>query len=198
MFPLAARRAIALLSLCLLVAVPLLGAEVVFEEDRMPGRVKKLLGSYAERVQIWAFVQRVVDAVRDQNAAPVPADEVRQIDAEWRAGNPPGRLDGELATNDCAAALRSMMAANPGYADVLVVDREGVLVCTIGIAPGYSLADDPVFVGAFNGGEGSLFVGARREEPDLEVEAVRIGVPVRDQGTTVGVLIATRFLTAER
>ncbi len=180
---------------CLVAAPPPLAAqEVVFENPRQPGRMKKQLRGYAETIKVWGLVQRVVSQVQSQNEAPPSRQEIDTIDSAWRRGEPPADLVQQLVTNDCAQALQALLSTQPGFSKAFAMDRQGTVVCMTLDAGGYSMADESLFTGAFDGGQGALFVTRPHRDPMLEIDVLEISVPVVDQGEPIGVLSVVRIL----
>ncbi|HVS01206.1 MAG TPA: hypothetical protein VMT16_00405 [Thermoanaerobaculia bacterium] len=172
--------------------------EVVFGDPGLPAKQKALLVRYARTVRTWAMVQRVVQAVREQNARQLAPERIEELERSWAAGQPPQDLLVELASNPCAQALQTLIAANPGYSEAQVAGDRGVVVCMSGRADGYWQGDDPEWVGAFADGHGAIYIGALRKEPVSGARFVPIAVPVLDGGRAIGVLTVFRlFGTAE-
>ncbi|MBZ0111126.1 MAG: PDC sensor domain-containing protein [Thermoanaerobaculia bacterium] len=195
-----ARRLVALLCLAggvMMTAATLDAQEVLFEDSRQSGRKKKHLEAYAQRVQIWGMVQRIVGDVRAQNETPVPDEEVQATDRSWRTGEPPAELVQHLTTNECAQALQSVLSSSPGYASAYVTDRTGTLVCMSSRADGYSMAREAPFLRSYAGGSGAIFIAKPHQDPFLGIDVLEISVPVRDRTEVIGVLTAVRLVDQE-
>jgi hypothetical protein len=198
---LSARRLVALL--CLASAVVCTGApiraqEVLFEDARQSGRKKKHLEAYAQKVQIWGMVQRIVGDVREQNENPKPAEEIRATDRSWRAGEPPADLVQHLSTNDCAQALQSVLSSSRGYASAYVTDQGGTLVCMTSRTDGYSMAREASFLRSYADGAGATFISKPHPDSLLGIDVFEISVPVRDRTEVIGVLTAVRLVDQEQ
>ena len=168
---------------------------VVFEDGDLPARTKSQLARYGEGVRTWAMVQRVVEAVAEQNADPPSEERVREDQERWLAGEPRGRLVNQLEANDCSEALDALMTANPGYSLAFVTDRRGVVVCMSDPPPGYvfdglALWRSVVLEGA------SAFVGAPEHDTTSGLERIWISVPVQQGGEVIGALTVGKLLAA--
>ena len=173
---------------------PLASQEVVFENPRQSGRTKKLLRGYVEKVQVWGSLQTIVDGVKSQNENPPEPSEVRRQDRSWRSGSPPPGLMTSLATNICGKDLQALLSARSGYAAAFVMDSSGTVVCLASEIDGYSMANEPFFLGSFNDGNGVSFVGRKHRHRVLDFQVIEISVPVIDGTETIGVLTAVRLL----
>jgi hypothetical protein len=194
------RRLVALLCLAGavgLTSAPLVAQEILFEDAKQSGRKKKQQQAFAQRVQIWGMVQRVVADVREQNENPVPTEEVRNIDRAWRTGEASAELVQQLATNECAQALQSVLSSSPGYASAYVTDKTGTLVCMTSKPEGYSMARETHFLRSYASGGGATFISKIYEDPLLGVDVLEISVPVRDRTEVIGVLTSVRLLDQE-
>lgn len=164
---------------------------VVFAEG-VPARQKELLGRYAETVARWAMVQRVVAAVAAQSAQPRSREAIAEVDRAWRAGEDPEGLVASLSTNDCAVALQTLLGANPGYVEAFATDQYGAVACMSQRTGAFYHGDEERWRRAYNDGAGGVFVAAAAHDQTIGSEVVRISVPVRAAGRTVGVLTVAR------
>src|ERR1044071_7222554 len=65
------------------------GAGVQFEDPAIAPGDREVLARAAQQVGRWAMIQRVVQAVKAQEAAPRAMERVRAIDAAWQRGEDP-------------------------------------------------------------------------------------------------------------
>jgi hypothetical protein len=168
---------------------------VQFEDPSLPAGEKDLLAHYAQTVSRWAMVQRVVQAVRSQEAQPLPIERVQQIDAAWQRGEDPEGLASGLAKSDCSQALQALMAANAGYAEAFVADDRGALVCMSQRTSDYWQGDEPKWSRSYADGAGAVFVSKPDHDNSTGLDLVHISVPVRAAGKVIGVLIVGRIVT---
>lgn len=169
------------------------GSEVRFEAPAPAARERAILVSYAETVRIWAMVQRVAEAVIEQNSRQVPLERVQEIAGAWAEGREPEELTRELATNECARALQSVLAANTASITAFAVDGQGALVCMTSRVSSYWLWQDPRWYAAFDDGRGALFVSKEVEDEATEATVRFVSAPVVREGRAVGVLVVGRL-----
>jgi hypothetical protein len=167
---------------------------VEFGDPGLPAAEKELLARSAQQVARWAMVQRVVQAVRSQQAAQLPAERLQSIDAAWQRGEDPDGLASRLGKNDCAQALQTMLGATPGYVDAYVADDRGALVCMSQRTRRYLLQGEPEWSRAFAGGTGAIFVSGRVREEGTGLDLAHIAVPIRAAGKVIGVLVVGRII----
>jgi hypothetical protein len=170
---------------------------LLFADGELPTRQREQLARQAEAVSRWAMVQRVVAAVRAQNAAPLTSERIAELDAAWQRGENPDGLATRLAANDCAIALQSAITANPGFAEAFVTDELGALVCMTTRTSDYAQADEETWQRAYAGGAGALFVDAARHDESVGSTVYPIAVPVRWAGRAIGVLVVSRLVAGE-
>jgi hypothetical protein len=167
---------------------------VDFENPSLPPREKELLTRYAQQVSRWAMIQRVVQAVAAQDQTPRSDEKIREIDAAWQKGGDPEGLATALQQNDCAQALQALINSNPGWAEAMVTDRKGALVCASQRTSDYWQGDEPKFSRAWAEGAGALFVSSAAKDSSTGLEMVHIAVPVRVAGKPAGVLIIGKLM----
>jgi hypothetical protein len=141
----------------------------------------------------WAMVQRVVQAVKARQQTPLPADRVQAIDQAWQRGENPQGLATALAKNECAQALQTLLAANLGYAEALVTDEQGALVCMTQRGSDFWQGDEETWSRAWAGGSGAVFVSTSAPDPSTGLDVIHIAVPIKSAGRVIGVLIVARI-----
>jgi hypothetical protein len=180
--------------LALPLALPAQVPETQFEDSSLPARTREALSRYAQTVRTWAMVQRIAEAVVAQNGREVPIERVEEIDRAWAAEEEPSGLAQELATNECARALQSLVSANPGYVVAFVADAQGALVCMTSRPPSYWQWRDPRFFRAFDEGRGAVFVSARVIDPATQAALHYLSAPIMREGRAAGVLVVGRIV----
>jgi hypothetical protein len=206
--PLVALAGFLLVSLSLIVAAPAFpqqtrlaaaspaaaaGAGVQIEDPAIPAGDRDVLARAAQQVGRWAMIQRVVQAVKAQEAAPPAMERVRAIDEAWQRGEDPDGLATSLAKNDCAQALQTLMSANPGYGEAYVTDHQGAIVCMTDRTSDYWQGDEEAWTRAYGGGAGAVVVGKTERDATTGLEVVPISVPVKSAGQVIGVLTVQRI-----
>jgi hypothetical protein len=169
------------------------GPSVQFADPKLTAGDREVLTRAAKQVASWAMVQRIVQAVKAQEASPPAMERVRAIDEAWQRGEDPEGLATALAKNDCAQALQTLMSANPGYGDAFVTDHQGALVCMTERANDYWQGDEEPFTGAYAGGAGALFVSKTERDAASGIDMVFIAAPIKSAGQVIGVLAVERL-----
>jgi hypothetical protein len=166
---------------------------VQFEDPALPPGDREVLARAAQQVGRWAMIQRVVQAVKAQEAAPPAMERVRAIDEAWQRGEDPEGLATSLAKNDCAQALQTLMSANPGYGEAYVTDHQGAVVCMTDRTSDYWQGDEEAWTHAYAGGAGAIVVGKTEQAPITGLEVVPISVPVKSAGQVIGILTVEKI-----
>ena len=167
--------------------------EVQFEDPGLPSGDREVLARAAQQVARWAMVQRVVQAVKAQEASAPAMERVQAIDEAWRRGEDPDGLATALAKNDCAQALQTLMASNPGYAEAFVSDQRGALVCMTQRIGDYFQGDEEIWSRAYAEGAGATFVSKKERDAASGLDMVHISVPIKSAGQVIGVLTVGRI-----
>jgi hypothetical protein len=169
------------------------GPAVQFEDESLARGDRETLARAAQQVGRWAMIQRVVLAVKAQEAAPPAMERVRSIDEAWQRGEDPEGLATSLAKNDCAQALQTLMSANPGYGEAYVTDHQGAVVCMTDRTNDYWQGDEEAWTRAFAGGAGAVVVGKTERDATTGLDVVPISVPIKSAGQVIGVLTVGRI-----
>ncbi|HEV8631616.1 MAG TPA: PDC sensor domain-containing protein [Thermoanaerobaculia bacterium] len=168
--------------------------KIDFENEGLPARQKELLGHYADQIVQWASVGPLVKAAEAQSGRPLTMDHIHQIDVAWQRGEDPEGLATGLAHNDCAQALQSILAANPGYGEAFVCDSRGALVCMSRRTSDYWQGDEAKWTRAWAGGTGVVFVSKVAHDDSTGTDLMHISVPIRAGSRLVGVLTMGKLL----
>jgi len=163
-------------------------AAVQFEDPAVAAGDREMLAHAAQQVGRWAMIQRVVQAVKAQEAAPPAMERVRAIDEAWQRGEDPEGLATSLAKNDCAQALQTLMSANPGFGEAYVTDHQGAIVCMTDRTSDYWQGDEEAWTRAYGGGAGAVVVGKTERDAITGLDVVPISVPIKSAGQVIGVL----------
>lgn len=123
-----------------------------------------------------------------------------QVDRLWAEANEDASLVTAPLNNQLALELQQYKTLVPGNAEVFITDRYGALVASTDRTSDYYQADEVWWQEAYNGGQGSIYVGQPQLDENTDVLGITIAVPVRanemDVQEVVGILRATYSLTA--
>jgi hypothetical protein len=106
-------------------------------------------------------------------------------DDDWQR-DPENPARREIATNECAQRLKSIVQEDPAISEAYLMDNRGTLVCSIGDVSDYWQGDEANFMRTFGQGQ-FLFVG--EPSPDAATAGgwtVPISMVVLDGPTKVG------------
>jgi hypothetical protein len=117
----------------------------------------------------------VMAAVKTQNSEALGMPTVRVIERRWTLGKERA-LVRHTTTGKCAAQLRAFVAANPLYAEVFVLDNQGVVVCASERTASFFYGEEP------------FWQQAAKDETFRD--ATRIAIPVREEERTIGAITA--------
>jgi hypothetical protein len=163
--------------LAILCCAPLLMAQSAMQ-------IQKALTGESERLQTWASEKALVEATKAQNARNVPLAEIQKIDDDWRAG----KIRKETLSGACADRLRELMKTKPYFVEAFVMDNQGALVCANEATSDYWQGDEPKWERAFNKGDGHVFIDRPRFDESAKATIGMISLPLKDGGTTIGVI----------
>lgn len=150
--------------------------------------LQELLKDRIEGLKFLTKNALLLDAVREQNRQGMTLDEIKKIDAEWRAGTSP--LIEELQTTKVGSFLKNIVVQQSGvYNEVFLTDAQGANVATYPATSDYWQGDEEKFTAAFANGEGKVFVGPAEFDESTKSNAVQISVPMLYNNEAVGVLV---------
>ncbi len=170
------------LLLALLLITPLAQAQLSQEE---------LQTMLADRIEGLKFLTKngmLLQAIREQNRAQRSLDDIKAIDAEWRAGTSP--LIEELQANKAGKFLKNIIIQQADvYSEAFLTDAQGANVATYPATSDYWQGDEEKFTAAFNDGKGQIFIGPVEYDESSDSNAVQISVPMDYNDNTIGVLV---------
>lgn len=133
------------------------------------------------------------------NPAEIEA-QLLAIDAEWQSGADNDALIRPFLTNPIAAELLEFRREFPENAEVFVTDRYGAVIAATNRTTDFYQADEEWWQTAYNGGEGSVFLGLPEYDESVGQTAMQIAVPLYAHSSTasnelVGVVRSTFTLS---
>jgi hypothetical protein len=170
--------------------------KIHYANEALPARQKSILARYADQILDWAASDRLVRAAQAQSAQTVVMERILEIDRRWQRGEDPDGLATALGRNDCAQALLSILAANPGFGEAFVTDSRGALVCMTRRTSDYWQGDEAKWSRAWAAGKGGVFVSEIEHDESTGLDLMHISVPLRAGSRVVGVLTVGKLRTA--
>jgi hypothetical protein len=131
------------------------------------------------------YDQKIVEAVKAQNAKGLTMDYINKQDVAWKADKNPDFVE-EVRTNKCSGYLRAIVEMVPYMFEIFVMDNQGANVCMSGTTGDYLQGDEAKWKKSFAEGKGAIFVDDAEEEDGKMVQ--QISVPVMDSGMAIGAI----------
>lgn len=145
----------------------------------------------APRIEGLKFLTKngmLLEAIRQQNREGQSLDDIKKIDAEWKAGKSP--LIKELQENKAGNFLKNIIIQQSDvYNEAFLTDAQGANVAAYPATSDYWQGDEEKFTAAFNGGQGKIFIGGIEMDESTKTNAVQISVPMEYNDETIGVLV---------
>lgn len=170
------------LVLSLLLIAPLSYAELTQEE------LNSILGPRIEGLKFLTKNGMLLEAIRDQNRQQQSLDDIKKIDAEWKAGKSP--LIKELQENKAGNFLKNIIIQQADvYSEAFLTDSQGANVAAYPATSDYWQGDEEKFTASYNGGAGQTYIGPVEFDESTKTNAVQISVPMEYNDETIGVLV---------
>jgi len=149
--------------------------------------VQKRLESESLKLREWAGDGVIVGAVMAQNGQSLTIGEIQSRDQSWIDGEADALVK-SVTSSPCAARLRELASTAPQYGEVLLMDRNGALVCATNKTSDYWQGDEPKWSRSFNGGKGAVFIDRPRFDDSAKERLAQVSLPVAKGGKVIGVL----------
>lgn len=120
--------------------------------------------------------------------------EIAVLDQAWRDEDPSiESLVHNVAKNETSAYLQAFLQAFPEEVEVFVTDLQGLNVAMTDRTSDYLQADETWWQGAYNNGQGAVYLSNVEYDESAEVWAIDIGIPIfdREGQQVIGVLRGT-------
>lgn len=170
------------LLIALLLVSPLTFAELNQDD------LAKILAPRIEGLKFLTKNGMLLEAIRDQNRQQQSLDDIKKIDAEWKAGSSP--LIKELQENKAGNFLKNIIIQQADvYSEAFLTDNQGANVAAYPATSDYWQGDEEKFTASFNGGQGQVFIGPVEFDESTKANAVQISVPMEYNDETIGVLV---------
>jgi hypothetical protein len=167
----------------LIVAAALVATTVSAQSAR---QVQKRAAAEVVKLRQAGSEPLIVDAVKKQNARELPLVAVRVLDQRWFVGKE-SVLARQTISGPCADRLRALLAANAAYAEAIVLDKQGAVVCANARTTNYWYGEQPRWQRTI---EGETFTDLTNKS-----DAV-LSVPVLDEGRPIGAITIRVKLTS--
>ena len=128
----------------------------------------------------------IISAVKQQNAKKKSLDEIKAMDARWRADSGLTDYMKAIMETDCAKILYEIQKSKPYFAEIFVMDRQGANVAMTDKTSDYWQGDEAKFQKSFAGGKGAVFVDEVEYDDSALAYLVQVSVPVMAGGVAIG------------
>ena len=127
----------------------------------------------------------VRDALRKANGAheSLQLDEILNLDAKWQEAASGSAFVAGRVDEGCNAYLSRVMRVMPGFVEIFVTDRKGLVVCQTNKTTDYYQADEAWWIEAYDEGKGRAAHSALEYDQSAETYAVAVAVPVYEEGS---------------
>jgi hypothetical protein len=131
----------------------------------------------------------IVGFVQAKNTSGESAAEIQKRDGRWQAGGE-AALRKETTSGPCADRLRALVKDDPFVLEVILMDKQGALVCASVETSDYWQGDEakwqkPMAEGA------EAFVDEPALDESTQTYAIQLSVPVSQGGSRIGALCLT-------
>ncbi len=152
----------------------------------------KLVENFAKQVNI-------ITAVEAQNVknAGLTQSKIKELDDKWIATKQVDEFIESFMTNDTAIALTEFQDSNPGFVEIFVTDKYGLIVGETNKTSDYLQSDEDWWVKAYGNGAGKSYYSEIEYDDSSKSESIALYVPVyNNQNTAVGVIKTVFAITA--
>jgi hypothetical protein len=158
-------------------------------QDASASRVKQTAYVRVEKARAIARDPQLVALIAAKNAVQESREEIRRKDAEWSAAadHP---LRRSLTQGECGGRLRELVADDGVIVEVLLMDRQGALVCASVAPSDYWQGDEPKWQKTCLEGR-DPFVDEGALDASTGRYAVQLSVPVTVDGKCIGAVTLT-------
>lgn len=152
-------------------------------------QITEMLKNKIRMAQHMALNPLLVKAVRRQNAREPDAAAPDALESAWRSAGDDDPLKRSMQSGDHAAVMRRFVENNPELSTALLTDSRGAGVAAFPLPDDYWQGDEPEWVGAYNKGDGRIFISPLKLDEKTGTISAAVAAPVMDRGETIGVLV---------
>ncbi len=130
----------------------------------------------------------IVEAVKAENAKGKTMEQINAMDKKWKATPVYADYMKAIMESKCGKHLQKIVAGEPYYAEIFVMDNQGANVAMSDKTSDYWQGDEAKFKKSFNNGEGAVFIDDVKFDDSTQVYAVQVSVPVKDGDKVIGAI----------
>ena len=153
--------------------------------EEAPQKVKDLANSALAKLGTDPII---VSAVKAENAKGKTLDQIKAMDAKWKAT--PGIADymQALSDSECGKHIRKIANSTPFYAEIFIMDNQGANVSMTDKTSDYWQGDEAKFQKSYNAGKGAVFVDDVEFDDSVQAYLCQVSVPVMDGAEAIGAI----------
>lgn len=167
----------------LLILCVLLFSSLTLKAQNTPESVIKLTKT---KLISWASSEKIVSAVKSQNAKNTPLEKIKSIDKKWTETSGLDDFMSEILNNGSSEFLKSLRKDNKYIIEAFVMDNKGANVGMTNKTSDYWQGDEDKFTKCYNNGNGAPFYGKVAFDESTQTYLIQVSVPVIDGGKTIG------------
>ncbi|MBU1193661.1 MAG: PDC sensor domain-containing protein [Proteobacteria bacterium] len=130
----------------------------------------------------------IIDAVKAQNAKNMTLDQIKNMDASWKAHVGIADYMKAMMESECAMFLYKIQKSQPYYVEIFVMDSQGANVAMTDKTSDYWQGDEAKFQKSFADGTGAVFIDEVEYDDSSQAYLVQVSVPVKDGDKVIGAI----------
>lgn len=163
----------------------IVGISMVWAAEKAPQKVVDLAHS---KLAAWGTDPVIVEAVKAENAKGKTLENIKAIDAKWKAHAGIADYMQAIMDSECGKYMQKIQKSSPFYAEIFVMDNQGANVTMTDKTSDYWQGDEAKFQKSYNGGKGEIFVDNVKFDDSTQTYLVQVSVPVKDGGNVIGAI----------
>jgi len=152
-------------------------------------QIRSALEVKIRTVQHMALNPVIVDAVKGQNKEKLKRTVITTRDKAWKKSSKSDPFKKSLQTSHAGQFLNRKIKERKEFSEAVLADNQGASVATFSAKPGYDQASQESWRSSFNGGDGTIYISPPGRDKRSGSQSVQISAPVKDKGSTIGVLV---------
>lgn len=148
-----------------------------------------ILASEIKRIERMGKNPILVEAVVAQNTEGLSLDIIKDRDETWKSSDDSDSFKQAMLNSNVGKYLSNLMKSSKAYTEVFLTDNQGANVAASPLTSDYWQGDEDKWAKAFMPEGGSVYVGAMEWDESSGYNSVQISVPVKKEGTVIGVMV---------
>src|SRR5215216_3921756 len=176
------------------------GSEITYRADRIALSIRENLKTQVQLLQVEAQnLLEDVDSANSRYAGDKTQEQIiesiKTLDQQWTGADANNPLLAETLKNSIADKLKEFQTVSPHHVELFITDQYGANTAATNRTADFYQADEEWWQAAFDGGNGSVYIGQPEYDDNSQTFAASIAVPVRNGNRTVGILRSTWDVT---